>query len=155
MLLRESISIPAEYHVDLQDVFKIEERGVRAGMGYLAAAIIDPSYKEMKNECTSDMHHNWHKPLSPKHLEYAAKDGYVSYEMYNRILTMKEGLGLGVPTLNDRLCPRCKSGETYKIYNRLKETDWQKGQNRWKQGVDEGESWKKENTWERARDDEW
>jgi hypothetical protein len=41
VLLHEMIHIPAEYHVDLQDVFKIEGKGDMAGMSFLAVAIIN------------------------------------------------------------------------------------------------------------------
>jgi hypothetical protein len=52
-------------------------------MADLAAAIIDPSYKNMKKSFPKEKHQYWEwKPLSPLHLEYAAKDGYVSYELY-------------------------------------------------------------------------
>lgn len=149
MLARDCISIPAEYHVDIQDVFRIAGMGERAGMGKIAAVIIDPSYNEMKKECTNEMHNQWHwDPLSEKHLEYAAKDGYVSYELWNKILTIREGLSLGIPIWNDKLCERCKSGEDYKTYKRVMADNSQKaGQNMWEQG-DEGQSGQKEeNTW--------
>jgi ribonuclease D len=91
-LYREQIHIPDEFHVDIQDVFKIKGQGDRDSMGDLAAVFIDASYKEMKKACTSSMHDKWEwKPLSQKHLEYAAKDGHVSYELYRRITSMKGG----------------------------------------------------------------
>ena len=62
-------------------------------MADLAAAIIDPSYKSMKKSFRKEKHQFWEwKPLSPIRLEYAAKDGYVSYELYRRILIIKNGL---------------------------------------------------------------
>ena len=134
MLRRELIHIPKEYHVDLQVVFGIKECGKKAGIGRLAAKIIDDSYLHMKGKCTDAMHKLWHEPLTQKHLEYAAVDAYVCFEMYKKILAISEGLGLGLPVLNDSLCVRCKSGEDYKSYKRLKE-GWQKDdQNRWEQG---------------------
>jgi hypothetical protein len=89
-----AIYITPEYHVDIQDLFKIKEKGDRAGMGALEVAIIDDSYKNMK-KFTDLMHQQLHLPLSPEHLRYVAIDGYVCYDMYKRILDMKEGLGLG------------------------------------------------------------
>jgi ribonuclease D len=91
------IHIPLDYHIDLQAMFKIVRKGDRVGMGVLAVGIIDDSYKDMKNKCMDAMHRRWHLPLSPEHLRYAAIDAYVFYEMYKRILNMKEGLGLGHP----------------------------------------------------------
>ena len=62
-------------------------------MGELAAAIINPSYKNMKKSFPRDKHQYWElKPLSPLHLEYAKKDGYVNYKLYHRILIIKNGL---------------------------------------------------------------
>jgi hypothetical protein len=115
------IHIAREYHVDLQAVFKTTEKGDRAGMGALAAAIIDDSDKDMKDKCMDAMHEQWHLPLSLEHLRYTTIHAYVSYEMYKRILQMKEGLGLGHPVQNDKLCVRCMSGEDHKSYKRLKQ----------------------------------
>jgi hypothetical protein len=86
MLWHVGIHIPLEYCVDRQAMFKIVEKGDRTGMGALAAAIIDHSYKDMKEKCMDAMHEQWHLPLSLEHLRYAAIDAYVSYVMYRRIL---------------------------------------------------------------------
>ena len=79
-------------------------------MADLAAAIIDPSYKNMKKSFPKEKHQFWEwKPLSPIHLEYAAKDGYVSYELYSRILIIKNGLRhLHQQPMKERLRP-CKN----------------------------------------------
>ena len=46
------------------------------------------------------------KSIFPLHLEYAAKDEYVSYELYHRILIIKDMLCyLLQPPLRERLCP--------------------------------------------------
>ena len=85
MLARAKMHILEMYHVDIQDIFKS-----RVGMANLADAIIDGSYKNMKTKFSSDKHDLWEtKPLSLMHLEYAAKDGYVSYELYRRILALE------------------------------------------------------------------
>jgi len=73
--------------------FRIKGGGKRDSMADLAEPIIDPSYNTMKTSFPKEKHDYWEwKPLSPLHLEYAAKDGYVSYELYRRILIIKHGL---------------------------------------------------------------
>ncbi|XP_071683488.1 uncharacterized protein [Lolium perenne] len=70
MLSRPKIYIPELYNIDIQDIFKS-----RVGMADLKEAIIDGSYKNMKTKFSSDKDDLWEtKPLSPMHLEYAAKD---------------------------------------------------------------------------------
>ena len=114
----EGIRLDKWYHVDIQDVLKFpaDIKGTRAGMGYLAGVVIDPSYKEMA-KLTHEEHQHWHDiPLSQAQLEYAARDGYVSYELWNRICNIKYGLSCGIGTWNDTLCDRCQNGEDYKIF---------------------------------------
>jgi hypothetical protein len=61
VLLHEMIHIPAEYHIDLQDVFKIEGKGDMAGMSFLAVAIINDVYLSTKDKCTNAMYQQWHR----------------------------------------------------------------------------------------------
>lgn len=82
-------------------------------MGELAAAIINPSYKNMKKSFPRDKHQylEW-KPLSPLHLEYTTKDMYVSYELYRRMLIIKGGLRhLLQPPMKERLRARKNKDE--------------------------------------------
>ena len=113
MLARACIRIPDEHHVDIQRLFCIKGGGERDSMADLAAAIIDPSYKNMKKSFPKEKHQFWEwKPLSPIHLEYAAKDGYVSYELYHRILIIKNGLHhLHQQPMKERLRPRKSNDE--------------------------------------------
>ena len=105
--------MPNEHHVDIQREFCIKGGDKRDSMADLAEPIIDPSYKTMKTSLPKDKHNYWEwKLLSPLHLEYAAKDGYVSYELYRRILIIKHGLRhLLQPSLCERLRPREKIDE--------------------------------------------
>ena len=82
----EGITLEAWYHVDIQEVLKFPpEKRDMAGMGYLAGIVIDPSYAEMR-KLTDDDHQHWHEtPLTQAQLEYATIDGYLSYELWNRI----------------------------------------------------------------------
>ena len=113
MLARACIRIPDKHHVDIQGLFCIKGGGERDSMADLAAAIIDPSYKNMKKSFPKEKHQFWEwKPLSPIHLEYAAKDGYVSYELYHRILIIKNGLRhLHQQPMKERLRPRKNKDE--------------------------------------------
>jgi len=81
-------------HIDIQqiwkdpDLIKLRSDGSpgKQGMKDLAGLLIHPSYYEMKGGMTDADHQLWHQaPLSQKHLDYAAKDGYVSYELYKNL----------------------------------------------------------------------
>jgi hypothetical protein len=85
------IHIPDEYHVDIQDLFKIKGGNERDGMGDLAKKLIDKSYKHMKKKFPKSGHKVWEcKPLEKINLDYAAIDGYISYELYRRIKAIEE-----------------------------------------------------------------
>ena len=61
----------------------------------LASAIIDPYYAKMKEESNKDKnawHSVWHERLDEQHVNYAAMDAYTSYEMYRRIVDMRNCL---------------------------------------------------------------
>ncbi|KAM0825017.1 hypothetical protein ACQ4PT_069842 [Festuca glaucescens] len=63
------------------------------GLKDLAAAIIDPIYLEMKDGFGRKEHRMWANPppLPPKHLEYAARDAYATYEVYRRLDVFERG----------------------------------------------------------------
>ena len=107
-LAGEGITLEPWYHVDIQEVLKFPpEIQDRASMNYLAGILIDPSYME-KAKLTGDDHQHWHEaPLTQALLEYAAIDGYLSYELWNRINNIKYGLDCGIATWNDSLCDSC------------------------------------------------
>ena len=51
----------------------------------VAAVLIDSSYKD-GDEMTVDDHRKWGvAPLSQKHLDYAAKNAFLSYELYRML----------------------------------------------------------------------
>ena len=60
----------------------------------VAASVIHPFYKGMKNNInTQEDHKLWGtSPLPDNLIEYAAKDAYVTYEAWKKIETIKEGL---------------------------------------------------------------
>jgi hypothetical protein len=85
-----NIEIPAECHIDLQDLFKLDRD--RTGMADMAASLIDSSYKVMKQKFPSIQHKFWEKsPLDDINIEYAARDGYVAYQLYRTILACNYG----------------------------------------------------------------
>ena len=50
---------------------------------------------KMKDEIKKDKiawHSVWHERLDEQHVKYAAKDAYTSYEMYRRIIDMRNCL---------------------------------------------------------------
>jgi hypothetical protein len=60
----------------------------------MAALIIDPTYKDFKEEFRKKkMHDTWHlRELVPEQIHYAAKDAYVCYAMYCSISIMRTHL---------------------------------------------------------------
>jgi hypothetical protein len=82
-------------------------------MADLAAKLIDPKFANMKKEFKYNRRrkegHDFRecKPLSWMNLEYAAIDGYLSYEIYNKIYTVNEGQAH--LQRSDHICPRCKN----------------------------------------------
>ena len=97
ILKDEWLPIPHPYHLDLQKIYKIEGRK-KAGMATLAATLIDQSYALMKDDFKGAEdrdrrigHDFWeYKPLSEMNLRYAAIDGWVSYELYHKLMVMQD-----------------------------------------------------------------
>ena len=59
----------------------------------VAGAIIDPYYLNMKDGFGFAEHRMWSDspPLPDKHLEYAARDAYVTYEVYRKLDVYERG----------------------------------------------------------------
>nr|XP_051229245.1 uncharacterized protein LOC127347056 [Lolium perenne] len=93
----EDRTIPSrsKYYVhnvkDIQDIQEIwrdpDKKKKLQGLKDVAGAIIDPIYFEMKDGFGRAEHRMWANPppLPPKHLEYAARDAYATYEVYRRL----------------------------------------------------------------------
>jgi hypothetical protein len=93
--------------MDIQRIFKIKEIG-KDGMGDLAAAIIDESYKGMNKKFPSHRHNYWEeKPMKEANLHYAAIDGYISYELYRKIKIINDGQSHLHPKPTKAICPDC------------------------------------------------
>ena len=61
-------------------------------LGDVAAAIIDDEYADMKMKMSDHDHSLWTSIPSTRHIEYAAKDAYTAFEVWNRITTVQKGL---------------------------------------------------------------
>uniref|UniRef100_A0A8I6X2F0 3'-5' exonuclease domain-containing protein n=1 Tax=Hordeum vulgare subsp. vulgare TaxID=112509 RepID=A0A8I6X2F0_HORVV len=84
------IEIPAHYHIDIQDKFKLEHE--RTSMAHMAVAVIDEEYADMRTKFPRYQHTKWEMtPLDGINIEYATKDAYVSYELYRNIRIMNYG----------------------------------------------------------------
>lgn len=104
-LAQSGFVVPPQYHFDIQ----MEFPEARIGMDILAGEIIHTSYHYMKVKFRPELHHRWDwKPLDPDSIDYAAVDGYVSYELYHRIRSMKDSLGL---TWRNWLQPWCMNAD--------------------------------------------
>jgi hypothetical protein len=99
----EGITIPEENWIDIQSLVKIKGRNRKDGMADLASRIIDEYYGEMKSKFPSIRHDYWEEvPLSEINLEYAAKDAYVTYQLYVKIQFFLRYLVF---------CPGCKRAD--------------------------------------------
>jgi len=65
-------------------------------LGDVSAAIIDDYYANMKAKITNEEHNQWADILTRRHIEYAAKDAYAAFEIWNRITTVQKGLARAV-----------------------------------------------------------
>ena len=108
----EGFEIPEELYMDIEMLYKtVDSPHHRDDMGKLAELIIDSSCKELKGKFPIGGHERWEEmPMDQVMLEYAARDAYMSFEMYRRFLAMRYTLVLGC--LKGDLCPRCKEAET-------------------------------------------
>ena len=61
-------------------------------LGDVSAAIIDDYYANMKSKITNEEHNQWADILTRRHIEYAAKDAYAAFEIWNRITTVQKGI---------------------------------------------------------------
>uniref|UniRef100_A0A8I6XUJ1 3'-5' exonuclease domain-containing protein n=1 Tax=Hordeum vulgare subsp. vulgare TaxID=112509 RepID=A0A8I6XUJ1_HORVV len=65
---------------------------MRTSMAHMAVALIDEEYSDMKTNFPKSQHKLWEKaPLDHINIEYAAKDAYVSYELYRKIRVVNYG----------------------------------------------------------------
>ncbi|KAM0910136.1 hypothetical protein ACQ4PT_014358 [Festuca glaucescens] len=90
---------------DIQMIWRDPDNSKRTqGLKDVAAAIIDPVYMKMKDDFGRTEHSMWANapPLPPDHILYAARDAYVTYEVYRRLDVFERGffLSTNVPRRN-------------------------------------------------------
>ena len=84
------IEIPADCLIDPQEEFRL--RHERTLMAHMTVALINEEYADMKTKFPKSQHRLWEKtPLDRINIEYAAKDAYVSYELYRKIRVVNYG----------------------------------------------------------------
>ena len=93
----ENSGIACQNLVDIQGQYKImgSKEHEKDSPVHLAEAIIDPYYRDMKDSCNKDKrawHSAWMEKLDKAHVVYAAKEPYMSYDMYRRIVDMRKCL---------------------------------------------------------------
>ncbi|XP_073353748.1 uncharacterized protein [Aegilops tauschii subsp. strangulata] len=83
----ERINLEVANFVDIQKEWRVPEATMELdSLGDVSDMLIDDYYNNMKKKITDDEHRRWATlPLSMRHIEYAAKDAYATYEIWNRI----------------------------------------------------------------------
>ena len=78
---------------DIQENWRVREgKKPLDSLGDVSAAIIDDYYANMKSKITNEEHNHWADILTRRHIEYAAKDAYAAFEIWNRITTVQKGI---------------------------------------------------------------
>ncbi|XBI81024.1 hypothetical protein VPH35_090026 [Triticum aestivum] len=90
----ERVKLEVANFVDIQKEWRVPEATKPLNsLGDIFGVIIDDYYNNMKKKITDDEHQRWATlPLSRRHIEYAAKDAYAAYEIWNRITLTQDGL---------------------------------------------------------------
>lgn len=90
----ERVKLEVANFVDIQKEWRVPEATKELdSLGDVSGMLIDDYYNNMKKKITDDEHQRWAiLPLSRRHIEYAAKDAYAAYEIWNRITLTQDGL---------------------------------------------------------------
>ncbi|KAI4978235.1 hypothetical protein ZWY2020_014789 [Hordeum vulgare] len=80
--------------IDIQKELRVPESTKYMNfLGDISNILIDDYCTDMKHQMSKEDQGYWAKmPLSKKHIEYAAKDSYATYEKWNRITITQDGL---------------------------------------------------------------
>ncbi|XBJ01929.1 hypothetical protein VPH35_021445 [Triticum aestivum] len=83
----DRVNLEVANFVDIQKEWRVPEATKELdSLGDVSGMLIDDYYNNMKKKITDDEHKRWATlPLSRRHIEYAAKDAYTVYEIWNRI----------------------------------------------------------------------
>jgi hypothetical protein len=89
------VDLPVHNLRDIQQAWRDPDNTSKRTQGLkdVAGAIIDPFYNSMKDGFGRKEHSMWADPppLTEKHLEYAARDAYATYEVYRRLDVFERG----------------------------------------------------------------
>ncbi|XP_073358115.1 uncharacterized protein [Aegilops tauschii subsp. strangulata] len=90
----ERVNLEVANFVDIQKEWRVPEATKELdSLGDVSGMLINDYYNNMKKKITDDEHKHWATlPLSMRHIEYAAKDAYAAYEIWNRITLTQDGL---------------------------------------------------------------
>ncbi|XBH83018.1 hypothetical protein VPH35_071554 [Triticum aestivum] len=90
----ERVKLEVANFVDIQKEWRLPEATKALdSLGDVSGILIDDYYNNMKKKITDDEHKRSDTlPLSMRHIEYAAKDAYAAYEIWNRITLTQDGL---------------------------------------------------------------
>ena len=90
----ERVKLEVANFVDIQKEWRVPDATKPLdSLGDVSGVLIDDYYNNMKKKITDDKHQRWAiLPLSRRHTEYAAKDAYAAYEIWNRITLTQDGL---------------------------------------------------------------
>ncbi|XP_073353746.1 uncharacterized protein [Aegilops tauschii subsp. strangulata] len=90
----ERVNLDVANFVDIQKERRVPEATKESdSLGDVSGMLIDDYYNSMKKKVTDDEHRRWATlPLSMRHIEYAVKDAYAAYEIWNRITLTQDGL---------------------------------------------------------------
>ncbi|XP_073353689.1 uncharacterized protein [Aegilops tauschii subsp. strangulata] len=90
----ERVNLKVANFVDIQKEWRVPEATKELdSLRDVSGMLIDDYYNNMKKKITDNEHRRWATlPLSTRHIEYAAKDAYAAYEIWNRITPTKDGL---------------------------------------------------------------
>ncbi|XP_073361055.1 uncharacterized protein [Aegilops tauschii subsp. strangulata] len=90
----ERVNLEVANFVDIQKEWRVPEATKELdSLGDVSGMLTDDYYNNMKKKITDDEHRRWATlPLSMRHIEYAAKDAYAAYEIWNRITLTQDGL---------------------------------------------------------------
>ncbi|XP_073361721.1 uncharacterized protein [Aegilops tauschii subsp. strangulata] len=90
----ECVNLEVANFVDIQKEWRVLEATKELdSLADVAGMLIDDYDNNMKKKITNEEHARWASlPLSMRHFEYAAKDAYAAYEIWNRITFTQDGL---------------------------------------------------------------
>ena len=88
----EHVKLEVANFVDIQKEWRVPEATKELdSLGDVSGMLIDDYYNNMK-KIIDDEHKRWATlPLSMSHIEYAAKDAYAAYKIWNRITLTQDG----------------------------------------------------------------